>query len=524
VAGSGAPAVRSAELWAALSLVSDLGTGQPLGHGLRTSVLAVRLAELVGADETTAADVHSLALLHAIGCTADAHEAAIRYGDDIAARADLARVDPSSSREMLGFALRRAGVGTSPPVRIARIVETLAAGRERACEGFAARCEVAERLAERLGVDARVRRGLCFAFERWDRYGFPAGAAGEAIPPAARLLHVARDADVFFAVGGAEAAARVLSARAGAAYEPQIAGRFAAAAGTLFAGLEEGTAWDAALWAEPGERRVLGAGELDPACRAGGDLADLKSPYTLGHARAVAELTEAAAARLGLDEAEVARARRAALLADLGRVGVSTAIWDKPRSLSEAEWERVRLHPYFTERVLRQSAGLAAIGGVAALHQERLDGSGYHRGLTASEQPMPARLLAAADAFSAMVEPRPHRRALAPEAAARELGGEVRDGRIDGEAARAVLAAAGERAPRSRGWPAGLGDRDVEVLRLLVRGRTSPAIAAELGLPPSDAAERVRAIRSKIGVTSRAAAALFAIRHDLLRPDARTTE
>jgi HD-GYP domain-containing protein (c-di-GMP phosphodiesterase class II) len=516
VAESGDPAVRSTELWAALSLATDLGTGQPLGHGLRTSVLAVRLAELVGADEATAADAHSLGLLHAIGCTADAHEAAIRYGDDIAARADLSRVDPSSSRELLGFALRQAGVGTSPPVRIARIVETVAAGTDRQRRGFAAQCEVAERLAEGLGAAPGARRGLHFAFARWDGRGFPAGAAGESIPQAARLLHVARDADLFFAVGGVEATTRVLAARAGAAYEPRIAERFAAKAVELFAGLDEGLAWAAALGAVPGEPRILAADELDEACRAAGDLADLKSPYTLGHARAVADLAESAARGLGFAEAELANARRAALLADLGRIGVSTAIWDKPRSLSEPEWERVRLHPYFTERALSPSAGLAAIAEIAARHQERLDGSGYPRGLTASEQPMAARLVAGADAFAAMVEPRPHRPALAPQAAARELGGEVRDERIDGDAARAVLAAAGGWAARTGERPAGLDDRDVEVLRLAVRGGTDRAIAAALGLEPTDVAACIEEVYATVGAASRSAAALFAIRHGLL--------
>jgi HD-GYP domain-containing protein (c-di-GMP phosphodiesterase class II) len=515
-------AVRSTELWAALSLATDLATGQPLGHGLRTSVLAVRLAELVDADEATAADAHALGLLHAIGSTADSHEVAIRYGDDIAARADLARIDPSSSRELLGFALRQAGVGTSPPVRIARVVETVAAGASRQREGFAAQCEVAERLAGGLGAAPGARRGLRFAFARWDGKGFPAGAAGESIPPAARLLHVARDADVFFAVGGVEATTSVLGARAGAAYEPRLAERFTASAAELFAGFDESLAWNLALAAEPGDVRTLAADELDEACRAAGDLADLKSPYTLGHARAVAALAETAARGLGFAEAEIANVRRAALLADLGRVGVSTAIWDKPRSLGEREWERVRLHPYFTERALSPSAGLAAIGEVASCHQERLDGSGYHRGLAASEQPMAARVLAAADAFAAMVEPRPHRPALSPEAAARELGGEVRDERIDRDAARAVLAATGGRAARGGERPAGLDDRDAQVLRLAARGGTNRAIAAELGLRPKDVEALVDEVYAKVGVASRPAAALFAVRHGLLPDDPRT--
>jgi HD-GYP domain-containing protein (c-di-GMP phosphodiesterase class II) len=517
VAGSGgAPAVRSAELWAALSLATDLGIGQPLEHGLRTSVLAVRLAELAGADEGTATVAHSLALLHSLGSTADAHEAATFYGDDIAARADFARVDVSRSREIVGFFLRQVGTGTGPPVRIARFIEAVAAGRGRAGEGLAAQCEVADRLAARLGVGDGVRGALGFAFERWDGNGFPAGAEGEAIPRAARLLHVARDADAFFALGGVEAARKVLGDRSGTAYEPDLAARFVAGAAELFAELDSGSAWEAALAAEPADRRALDAAGLDEACRVGGDLADLKSPYTLGHARAVAGLAEAAAARLDLGDREVARVRRAALLADLGRVGVSTAIWNKRAALNRAEWERVRLHPYFTERALRPAAGLAAIERAAAAHQERLDGSGYHRGLPASAQPMPVRLLAAADAFRAMVERRPHRPALAAEEAARELGAEVRDGRIDGDAARAVLAAAGERAPAADDPPPGLSAGEVEVLRLVARGLTNRAIAAALDLSPTAVEVEVERAKAAVGASSRAGAALAAVEHGLL--------
>jgi HD-GYP domain-containing protein (c-di-GMP phosphodiesterase class II) len=209
--------------------------------------------------------------------------------------------------------------------------------------------------------------------------------------------------------------------------------------------------------------------------------------------------------------------RRAGLLHDLGRVGVSNAIWDKPGPLSEAERERVRLHPYFTERALARSARLAELGAIGAAHHERLDGSGYHRALPAAMLSLPARLLAAADVFQALIEPRPHRPAYAAEGAAEIVRGEAAAGRLDADAVDAVLTAAG-RPPARRERPAGLSEREVEVLRLLARGLTNRQMAAQLGLSAKTVGRHVEHIYGKAGVSSRAAAALFAVENGLVRP------
>jgi putative nucleotidyltransferase with HDIG domain len=248
-----------------------------------------------------------------------------------------------------------------------------------------------------------------------------------------------------------------------------------------------------------------------------GEFADLKSVFTLGHSTAVAELAEAAAWRLGLGEADVAVVRRAGLVHDVGRVAVSTGIWEKAGPLSTGEWERVRLHTYFGERVLARCGGLAEAGAVAARHHERLDGSGYHRGAAAGDLPLAARVLAAADVCQAMTEPRPHRAGLAPGDIARALDQEVVAGRLDGDAVAAVLQAAGLRggaAPRA--FPAGLTAREVEVLRLVARGHSNKAIAAQLQLSPKTVGHHVGHVYAKAGVSTRAAAALFAVEHGLL--------
>lgn len=231
----------------------------------------------------------------------------------------------------------------------------------------------------------------------------------------------------------------------------------------------------------------------------------------------MARLAEAAARKLGCSDSDVAAVRRAALLHDLGRASVSNGIWDKPDRLTTSEWERVRLHPYYTERVLEKAPALRSLARLAGGHHERLDGSGYHRGDPAALLPLPTRVLAAADAYHAMTELRPHRPAFSPEAAAVELAKEVGAGRLDRDAANGVLEAAGQRAqmPR-RDWPAGLSDREVDVIRLAVRGRSNRQMAAELFVSEDTVKTHLRHVYEKVGFSSRAGLALFAMENDLL--------
>lgn len=208
----------------------------------------------------------------------------------------------------------------------------------------------------------------------------------------------------------------------------------------------------------------------------------------------------------------------AALLHDLGRTAVGAGVWGKRGQLSTTEWEQVRLHPYHTERILGRSAALEPLARIAAMHHERHDGSGYHRGAVAAETPARARVLAVADAYQAMTQRRPHRAAMDPDAAAGVVAEQVREGRFDPECAQAVLEAAGSsRLTTRRAWPSGLSNREVEVLRLVAGGSSNPSIARALVISPRTVEHHVQHIYGKIGVSTRAAAAMFAMQHGLLR-------
>jgi HD-GYP domain-containing protein (c-di-GMP phosphodiesterase class II) len=250
------------------------------------------------------------------------------------------------------------------------------------------------------------------------------------------------------------------------------------------------------------------------------DYADLKSPSWLGHSAGVADLAVGAAARLGLPTGQITRIERAALVHDLGAIGVSAGVWDRPGPLSAADRERVRTHPYLTERILARPARLAEIGAIAGLHHERIDGSGYPRSVSGDGISMSARIVATADAYHAMCEARPHRAALSAADAAVALRSEAAAGRLDGEAVNAVLAAAGHRIRRRPTLPRDLTPREAEILVLLARGLSNREMAQVLSVSVRTVSSHVEHAYAKIGVSTRGAAAMFAMRHGLV--DART--
>jgi HD-GYP domain-containing protein (c-di-GMP phosphodiesterase class II) len=282
----------------------------------------------------------------------------------------------------------------------------------------------------------------------------------------------------------------------------------------LLAKIEGESEWDAVLEAEPGPPITIEEARVDDVLGAFAHFTELKSHFLHGHATGVARLAARAASASAGSQSKLVE--RAGLVHDLGRVAVPSGIWNKEGSLADEEWERVRLHAYYTERILVRCDPLAALGEVASSHHERMDGSGYHRGTKAQSLSNEARLLAAADAFRAMTEHRPHRPALSPRRAAEELSRACEEGRIDAYCARAVVEAAGEgRGPGRSAWPARLTDREVDVLKLLVTGLSNKQIARRLTLSPKTVGHHIEHIYAKAGVSTRAGATLFAIEQGL---------
>jgi HD-GYP domain-containing protein (c-di-GMP phosphodiesterase class II)/DNA-binding CsgD family transcriptional regulator len=505
--------LRLAELVGALSLATDLGMGQPLEQALRTCLIAVAIGDRLGLEGEELSDVFYVALLRFLGCTADAHEfAAMVGGDDIAVRAAIAPVLGGSPGDFMSSVLPPIGQGQPPLRRIRLLAAMMVGGRELARGGMRAHCELAETLAQRLGLSGGVRAGLAAAFEQWSGQGLPNGLAGDSIPLAARIVFVARDLEVLQRSAGEDTVRSVVRRRRGAAYDPFVADTCLGHLDELLEVAVIQSPWEETLRREPEPRPWIPEAKVDATLEVFGDFVDLKSPFTAGHSREVARWASAAA------EGDAMRLRRAGLIHDLGRVAVPNGIWEKPGPLTDGEWERVRLHAYYSERVVGRVAVLKDLAPLAGMHHERQDGSGYHRGSSRSEIPFGARVLAAADVFQAMREPRPHRPAKTDEQAAEELGAMAAAGRLAREAVDAVLQAAGHEVRTVRAsWPAGLSEREVEVLQLICRGGTKKDVAKALSISPSTVDHHVRHIYEKAGVQSRAGATLFALENDLLK-------
>jgi len=511
---------RLAELLGALSLACDVAMGFPLEKAMRTSVLAVELGRRHGLEDSDLRDIYYATLVTYAGCTAFSHEiSALSAGDDIATSNLLVALDIGDPLDMLVKLVARVGAGQGLAGRARTIARVLQHGPGSGDQHAIAMCEVATHLASLLGMSANVCTALTEICERWDGKGAPAGTTGDALRLPMRVVNVAHIAEIAHHRGGRASGREIIKKRAGKQFDPEVARTFLREADTLFDTIERESAWESFLAAEPAPHVVANSTRFDDVALAFARVADLKSVWTLDHSTGVARLAVAAAEAIGLSDPEKCLLHRAALLHDLGRVGVPNRIWNKPGKLSQSEWEVVRMHAYWTQRVLSQSALLRDAADLASAAHERLDGGGYHRSVPSAMLNRSARILAVADAYHAMREPRAHRPALGANEAAAVLRKDVGTCRLDPQAVSAVLDVVGTRGGAQRSlWPRGLTDREVDVLRLLARGQSNKEIAAALGISPRTAQHHVIHIYEKIERNSRAGAALFAAEQGLLDP------
>ncbi|HVY18858.1 MAG TPA: HD domain-containing phosphohydrolase [Bauldia sp.] len=507
--------IRRNEVIGVLSLATDFAIGQPLGYGLRSAVASVALARAMGLGADVQVEAFYHGLLRYCGCTAETDKLNALFGDEIAIRKNFSAIDPADGPEFVRVLMQHIGPARSehPPLQHGDENFMNVVGQTVAV--FSAHCEVAKRIGARLGLPENVQRNLGQLYERWDAHGFPNHLAGEAIAPAVRVVLVVQDALALLDVMPMERVAQVITARSGGPYDPAVVAAFVPLLSKLLAPVSDDEAWSAAMAFDAAEDAVLSEEQIDVVSEVIADFIDLKSPLIAGHSRAVAALVDDAARVGRMSEADRASMRRAALWHDIGYIAIGgTARFD----VAEGS-ERGRLHPYFAGRMVPRVPGLAAIGAMIAEHHERLDGSGFHRGVRGSDLSATGRLLAVAEAYQNLVEDRPFRVTLTPAQAATRLRDEVKRGALDGEAVGAVLEAAGQ-GKRGKKVPfvAGLTAREVDVLVRLARGSTTKEMGAELGLSPKTVDNHIQSIYGKLGVNTRGGATLFAMEHGLLRP------
>lgn len=507
--------VRGAEVVASLCLATDLAMGIPFEHGLHATLVTTRLCRALGADRETLSRTYYACLLMYAGCTVDGDVRSRIFGGSLTEH-HTHRQFGSRVESLTGVV----GALPSPDAFLPQRAWELVAGLPRAVRfisgHLAPLCEVAGMLAERLGVPESIHEMFPMLTERWDGNSVLKRARGEEIPLPLRIIHVGRDAAYQRLIGDDVYVKDVVRSRSGKAFDPEVVSAFLDNADEVLGPADlPPTAWEDVLDAEPQPQLMLQGPAIDRALRAMGAFSDLVSPYFTGHSAGVADLAATAAKLHGFADHEVKAIRRAGFVHDIGRTAVSSRVWNKPGPLNADEREQGRLHPYHTERVLSRSPFLAEIGSIAMAHHERLDGSGYHRALDATSLSPASRLLAAADAFQSKTEPRPYREALSPEKATSTLAAKARQGGFDPAMVTAIVEAAGQKAPTFE-RPGGLTERELEVLGLLARGHQTKQIARHLEISPKTVDRHIQNGYRKIGVSSRAAATLFAAENGLV--------
>ncbi len=506
----------------ALAYATDLATGHSRDFALRSCVLAMRYADAAKLDNDTRRAVFHQALLRYIGCNADTHLLSAAWGDEIALRRELRQIDIGNRAEFVELfvrAIKRKFAGASPEELGAAVERGLAEAPQVNIPILSGHCEVAQRIAERIGLPGEIRENLGQIYERWDGKGLPRGLSGNAVKFPVRLVTMAQDAIALNDHHGFEAMKEMIAGRAGGGYESELVDLFLTHAEQLFDGLDGPVDRATILALEPAPHGMLDEKSCEEAYIAIADMIDMRMPHTFGHSRAVALLAGDAAKHAGLPASDVRDVRWAAYTHDIGELAVPVSTWMRAGPLTERETDTAHLHPYHGERALVSLGGAGnAIAALVLRHHERLDGTGYHRYAKAPDLSPASRILAAAEAFQTSREERPYRAALGDEAAAAKLRAAVREGRLCAEAAEAVLTCAGQSARREAPERlAGLTPREIEVLRLIAAGYTAKEAARKLEIAPKTADNHIQNLYSKIGVSTRAGAALYALERGLLQ-------
>lgn len=485
--------VDLADILCSLSLAEDLANGNPDETALRAARLAGQIADLYGFEHKSAAIFTTL--LRFLGCTSFASEETAAFFDDQEFKRSFAGIDSSNKMDAVK---RGYGLGKKSGRSGIKAAARVAGGGQFFQNLVSAQCETSSMLAASLGLPQIVCTSLTQIYERFDGHGKPRGLPQAEIEPPARIAALAYTFEIYRQRMGTETALKEIQRRSGTQFDPAVVN---ALASVQHAGE---SAWESVTRALAGKA----AADFMTAARAFGDFVDLKSRYTPLHSRRTAALARSAASAAGMTQEARQQIEAAALLMNIGMCSVSTAVLEKTGSLSRPEKDRVEMHTLYTERILSGSPALTSFADLAGSHHEKADGSGYHRRIR--ELGLAQSILSAADAFTAMSSPRAYRPAFTPEQIRDTMMEEARAGRRDLRAVQLVLEAAGLKARKDRGTldPSGLSEREIQVLRLLSSGLTNKQIASQLALSARTVQHHTIHIYEKLGVQSRAAAAL----------------
>jgi putative nucleotidyltransferase with HDIG domain len=417
--------LRLSEVLAGLSHALDITEGQPRGHTERSCAIGMRLVTVLGLDDATCSSVFYALLLKDAGCSSNASKVAALFGaDDAFVKSSRRLTDTSSRSQAVGHMLRTVAPGRSPVTKAQHVAAVLRFGSEGARSLVAMRCERGAAVARAIGLGEVVARAILDVDEHWDGRGYPAGIEGDQISLAGRVLCLAQTTEVFWRHGGPAAACAIARERRGTWFDPELVDALLPLEhdDEFWQGLE--TPDVAGL--EPPDRVLLADhGRLDLVAEAFASVIDAKSPYTARHSEGVADIAVAVATVLEVRPEDRATLRRAALLHDIGKLGVSNRILDKPGPLTDAERELVRRHPRWSLEILTRVTAFGELARIAGSHHERLDGSGYPSALTAEELDLPSRILAVADVAEALGADRPYREALSLDEVLRTMRDEA---------------------------------------------------------------------------------------------------
>ena len=422
---AGKKELRLSEVLAGLSRALDITEGQPRGHTERSCVIGMRLVEALGLDDATSSAAFYTLLLKDAGCSSNASKVAALFGtDDAVVKSSRRLTDTSSRSQAVGHLLRTVAPGCSPLTKAQHVAAVLRFGSDGARSLVALRCERGAAVARGIGLGEVVAQAILDVDEHWDGRGYPRGIAGDEISLVGRVLCLAQTAEVFWRHGGPSAACAIARERRGTWFDPELVD-------ALLPLEHDDGFWrrldnPAVAGLEPPDRVLLADdGRLDLVSQAFASVIDAKSPYTARHSEGVADIAFALAGALELAPEDRATLRRAALLHDIGKLGVSNRILDKPGRLTDAEREVVRRHPGWSLEILTRVTAFEELARIAASHHERLDGSGYPSALTAEELDLPSRILAVADVAEALSADRPYRESLSADDVIRTIRGEA---------------------------------------------------------------------------------------------------